>query len=166
MPQIPDIPAPDPNDPEGMAWIFSAGICDPRPGGYPQKIYPNQQWALKQSWVPTSKMFWDLGLRWHPELQKKWLKGGGQFALAEIVDEKPEEQPFDEMVKEFAEAQFRQMKAEIDDIMANGSEFQKKQLKQRYKMMAQSSADVAQTIEEMLANLPDEENLDKKGRKG
>ncbi|WP_099021265.1 hypothetical protein [Mycolicibacterium palauense] len=42
-----------------------------------------------QSWEPTSELYWDLGIRWHPELATKWAVGGGQFQPAEIVDEKP-----------------------------------------------------------------------------
>jgi hypothetical protein len=47
--------------------------------------------AIIQSWGPTSELWWSLGLRWHPELATKWLKGGGQFQVADIVDEPPEE---------------------------------------------------------------------------
>ena len=160
--RIPGIPEPNPTTPEGMAWVFAAGVCDPRPGGYPKKMYPNQQWALKQSWEPTSKMFWDLGLRWHPELQTKWLKGGGQFALAEIVDEPPDEPTMNELVEQFAEDQFRQMKAEIDSVMKDGTPEQKERLRQRYMQAAASSKNVADMIEEAIKNLPDDQNSDKR----
>lgn len=152
---------PDPNHPEGMAWVFAAGICDPRPGGYPKKVHPNQQWALKQSWEPTSRMFWDLGLRYHPELATKWIEGGGQFALGNIVDKPPEEPDMKDLIDEFSEDQFAAMKAEIDRVMDTGTPWQKKRLMQRFRMAATQSAQVADMIESQIANLPDEENMDK-----
>jgi hypothetical protein len=76
---------PDPKAPKGMAFILGVGMVDPRPGNN-----PNQPMAIVQSWEPTSELWWDLGLRWHPELATKWAVGGGQFAVAEIVAEKPD----------------------------------------------------------------------------
>jgi hypothetical protein len=46
--------------------------------------------ALTQSWEPTSELWWDLGLRWHPELAKKWVVGGGQFTIGKVVTKQPE----------------------------------------------------------------------------
>jgi hypothetical protein len=161
--RIPGIHEPDPNHPEGMAWVFAAGVCDPRPGGYPKKIHPNQQWALKQSWEPTSKMFWDLGLRWHPELATKWLAGGGQFSIAEIVDKPPDEPTFEELANEMAQEQFAAMKAEIDNIMENGTPYQKERLRQRFRAAATQSAQIAEMLESQIKDLPDEKNLDKEG---
>lgn len=82
-----NIHAPDPKSPKGMAWVLGAGMVDPRPGNP-----PNQVMAIVQSWEPTSELWWDLGLRWHPELATKWVVPGtgGQFSVAEITDEKPE----------------------------------------------------------------------------
>lgn len=80
-----NIHAPDPDHPKGMAWVFGAGMVDPRPGDR-----PNQPMALTQSWEPTSELWWDLGLRYHPELAKKWLVGGGQFTVGNIVTKAPE----------------------------------------------------------------------------
>ena len=162
--RIPGIHEPDPNHPEGMAWVFAAGVCDPRPGGYPKKAHPNQQWAIKQSWEPTSRMFWDLGLRWHPELATKWLKGGGQFQLAEIVDKPPNEPSLQELVEEFAEDQFQQMKDEIDRILKNGTPYQKKRLRERFRASMQMNEQLAAMIEDQVGDLPDEENLDKKDK--
>lgn len=79
------ISAPDPNSPKGMSWVLGCGMVDPRPGNH-----PNQLMAIVQSWEPTSELWWDLGLRWHPELATKWAVGGGQFCTAEILDEKPD----------------------------------------------------------------------------
>ena len=65
---------------------MSAGFVDPRAG----KTWADREpMALTQSWEPTSELWWELGLRWHPELATKWLTGGGQFQVAKIVDEKP-----------------------------------------------------------------------------
>jgi hypothetical protein len=152
---------PDPNHPEGMAWVFAAGVCDPRPGGYPKSLYPNQQWALKQSWEPTSRMFWDLGLRYHPELATKWLEGGGQFQLAEIVDKPPIEPNLQELVEDFAEDQFGQMKAEIERILKDGTPQQKKRLRQRFRAAMQMNEQLSHMIEDQVTDLPDDENLDK-----
>lgn len=80
------IGAPDPQSPNGMAWIMGVGMVDSRPGNR-----PNQVMAIVQSWEPTSELWWDLGLRWHPDLATKWAVGGGQFQVAEIVTEKPEQ---------------------------------------------------------------------------
>lgn len=79
------IDPPDPDSPKGMSWVMGVGMVDPRPGNH-----PNQPMAIVQSWEPTSKLWWDLGLRWHPELATKWAVGGGQFSVAEVVSEKPE----------------------------------------------------------------------------
>jgi len=80
-----NVQAPDPNSPKGMAWVLGVGMVDPRPGNN-----PNQPMAIVQSWEPTSELWWDLGLRWHPELATKWAVGGGQFQVAEILSEKPD----------------------------------------------------------------------------
>lgn len=77
---------PDPEHPKGMGWLMGVGFVDPRPGNH-----PNQPMALTQSWEPTSELWWELGMRWHPELATKWAVGGGQFEVAEIRSEKPED---------------------------------------------------------------------------
>ncbi|QNJ56837.1 minor tail protein [Mycobacterium phage Reindeer] len=78
---------PDPNHPKGMAWVLGVGMVDPRPSAPTDR----QPMAITQSWEPTSEIWWALGLRWHPELATKWARGGGQFEVAELLDEKPEE---------------------------------------------------------------------------
>ena len=80
-----NVHAPDPKSPRGMAWVLGVGMVDPRPGNN-----PNQPMAIVQSWEPTSELWWDLGLRWHPELATKWAVGGGQFQVAQIASEKPD----------------------------------------------------------------------------
>jgi len=88
---------PDPSNPKGMAFIMGAGFVDPRAG----KTWADREpMALVQSWEPTSELWWELGLRWHPELATKWLKGGGQFQVAEIVSEKPEERTLEQDAEE------------------------------------------------------------------
>lgn len=87
MPPLTCPPA-DPNRPDGMGWVLGAGMCDPRVG---KTLQDRQPMAIIQSWAATSELWWKLGLRWHPELATKWLKGGGQFQVAEVVDEPPEE---------------------------------------------------------------------------
>lgn len=81
-----NVHAPDPEHPKGMAWVLGVGMIDPRKGNKPR-----QPMALIQSWEPTSELWWDLGLRWHPELATKWAKGGGQFMVADVIEQKPTE---------------------------------------------------------------------------
>ena len=91
---------PDPDNPKGMAFIMGAGFVDPRNG---KTVDDREPMALVQSWEPTSELWWDLGLRWHPELAKKWLKGGGQFSVAQIVSTKPETATFEQSAEEVLE---------------------------------------------------------------
>lgn len=91
---------PDPNSPKGMAFILGAGFVDPRAG----KTWADREpMALIQSWEPTSELWWELGLRWHPELATKWLSGGGQFRVADIVTEKPEERTLEQDAEDVLE---------------------------------------------------------------
>lgn len=98
-------PPPDPNSPEGMAFIMGAGMCDPRPG---KTLNDRQPMAIIQSWAPTSRLWWDLGLRWHPELATKWLRGGGQFQVAEVVDEPPEDFTLEDGIDQVLEIMARE----------------------------------------------------------
>lgn len=76
---------------------MGAGFVDPRAG----KTWADREpMALIQSWEPTSELWWDLGLRWHPELATKWLTGGGQFQVADIVTEKPVERDLEDEAEE------------------------------------------------------------------
>lgn len=79
---------------------MGAGFVDPRAG----KTWADREpMALIQSWEPTSELWWDLGLRWHPELATKWLEGGGQFQVARIVDQKPQERSLEDDAEEVLE---------------------------------------------------------------
>lgn len=118
-------PPPDPNKPEGMGFILGAGMCDPRAG---KTLMDRQPMAIIQSWAATSEMWWQLGLRWHPELATKWLKGGGQFQVAQIVDEAPEEETLEkgaEQVLEFLAKEKPEFVETVKRIRDSGSEEQK-----------------------------------------
>lgn len=79
------IPPPDPNSPEGLSFIFSAGMIDPRSAMQGQRM----PMMLVQGWPLQSRLYWELGIRYHPELATKHLKGGGQFSVADIIDGPP-----------------------------------------------------------------------------
>lgn len=91
---------PDPLSPKGMAFVMGAGFVDPRAG---KTMADREPIALVQSWEPTSELWWELGLRWHPELATKWLKGGGQFQVAELVDAPPVEPTLEQDAEEVLE---------------------------------------------------------------
>lgn len=147
--EIIGLPVPDENKPEGMAFILGAGVVDPRKGGYPDKLHPNQQWALIQSWAPTSKLWWDLGLRWHPELATKWLKGGGQFGLSEICNEPPPAPPtIEEVAQEFVDDQFPNMMKEVERIRDHGTEVEKAQLRKQLETSQAQITAMAQNLEQ------------------
>lgn len=86
MPSPVKVPRPDPDNPEGLAFLMSVGMIDPRAG---KTIADRQPMMLIQGWAAQSRIFWDLGIRYHPELATKHLKGGGQFMVADIVDGPP-----------------------------------------------------------------------------
>jgi hypothetical protein len=159
---IPGIHPPDPKDPRGMAWAFAAGFVDPRPGGYPKNTYPNQVLALKESWEPTSQMFWDLGFRYHPELATKWIEGGGQFTCARIVDEPPVEQSIQELAEEMAKDQYEQMVAEVERVKEHGSPFEKKRLLQRFQQAGEQAQQMAQMLESAVDNEIEVQRAEKK----
>lgn len=81
------VPPPNPDTPEGMAFILSAGGVDPRMGKTLE--HDRMPLVLIQAWEAQSKLWWDLGLRYHPELASKHLEGGGQFTVAKIIDGPP-----------------------------------------------------------------------------
>lgn len=60
------------DDPEEMfAWMFAAGIPDPRQ--QEGRIYPHQPLVPPNCFPALSRMLYDMGARFHPELQTKWV---------------------------------------------------------------------------------------------
>ena len=110
---------PDPDHPKGMAFIMGAGFVDPRNG---KSFQDREPIALIQAWEPTSELWWDLGLRWHPELATKWIKGGGQFVVGDIVNERPVEPSLEESAEELLEF-LGSEKPEFADEWINGGYF-------------------------------------------
>ena len=50
----------------------------------------------------VSKLLWNFGFRWHPELQTRWIEGAAGLATtANLVDQPPQNDPFDEMAEDF-----------------------------------------------------------------
>lgn len=114
-----------PEHPKGMAWAMAAGFPDPR-----GDTYPNQQLVLVQGWDAWSEQLWSLGFRWHPDLQTKWVTGGGQFAPGTLTDEKPPvaatlEEQADEVLDMIAEEKPEFVKA-LRMLRAEGTEAEKK----------------------------------------
>lgn len=54
---------------EMFAWIFSAGVPDPR-----GEQYPFQPMIPAPCFAAFSKLLYDFGCRFHPELQTLWVK--------------------------------------------------------------------------------------------
>lgn len=154
--RIPGVHPPDPNDPKGMAFIFAAGFVDPRPGGYPKSLHPNQALVIKEAWEPTSRLYWDLGLRYHPELAVKWIDGGGQFQVGRIVDEPPDEPDIAELAKEMAADQYQQMVAEVERVKAHGTPYEQKRLKERFRQAGIEAMRMAEMIDAVI----EEEDVD------
>lgn len=153
--RVPGIHPPDPNDPKGMAFIFAAGFCDPRPGGYPKNLHPNQALVVKQAWEPTSKMYWDLGMRYHPELATKWVEGGGQFTIGKIVDKMPDEPDIEQLAKDMAADQFSQMLAEVERVKKHGTPYEKKRLKERFQQAGVEAMRMAEMIDSAVEEAKD-----------
>ncbi|QSM01078.1 hypothetical protein SEA_NANOSMITE_33 [Mycobacterium phage Nanosmite] len=131
MPPL-NVHAPDPNSPKGMAWVLGVGMVDPRPGNH-----PNQPMAIVQSWEPTSELWWELGLRWHPELATKWATGGGQFEVARVVTEKPDEDEISleqgaEEVLEFLAEEHPEYASMLKQIHEAGSDKERIKLVRQY----------------------------------
>ena len=141
--KVPGIHPPDPDDPKGMAFIFAAGFVDPRKGGK-----PNQMLVLKESWEPTSAMYWALGLRYHPDLATKWVDGGGQFTLGMLVDKPPDEPELQEMAEAFAKDQYRQMVDEIERVKKHGTPYEKRRLHQRFQQAGAQAMQMAEMLKE------------------
>lgn len=131
-----NIPPPNPDIPEGMAFLFSAGGVDPRIGKSLQQ--DRIPLLLTQAWPAQSKLYWDLGIRYHPELAIKHLRGGGQFGLAEIMEGPPPE-PEPELTMEQAAEKILDLVSEsnpefaqtIRNLRASGTDEQKAAALQR-----------------------------------
>lgn len=137
---------PDPNHPKGMAFIMGAGFVDPRNG---KSFQDREPMALVQSWEPTSELWWSLGLRWHPELATRWLTGGGQFAVADIVDEQPVEKTVEEgaeEVLEFIAKENPEFAETLKRIRAVGSEEEKQALLREFENNIQSIIKMAEFV--------------------
>jgi hypothetical protein len=137
---------PDPNNPRGMAFIMGAGFVDPRAG----KTWADREpMALVQSWEPTSELWWQLGLRWHPELATKWLSGGGQFQVADIVNEKPVEPSLEqdaEEVLQFIAGENPEFAETLKRVKECGSEQEKAALLKEFEQNIQSIIKMGQYI--------------------
>lgn len=137
---------PDPENPKGMAFVMGAGFVDPRNG----KTYQDREpMALVQSWEPTSELWWDLGLRWHPELATRWLVGGGQFSVASVVDKKPDEPTLEQTAEELLEfigtenPEFADM---LTRIRAAGTDAEKQSLLRELENNIKSIAKLAEYV--------------------
>lgn len=138
---------PDPNNPKGMAFIMGAGFVDPRAG----KTWADREpMALVQSWEPTSELWWELGLRWHPELATKWLSGGGQFQVADIVTEKPVEPSLEddaEEVLEFIASENPEFAQMVKRIRETGTEEERAAMLREFESNIKSIVKMSQYIQ-------------------
>ena len=80
------------DDPREMfAWMFSAGVPDPRGDGK----FPNQPMIPPTCYEALSEQLYKMGARFHPELQELWVKdqvGPEQnFVARGVTDIKPED---------------------------------------------------------------------------
>jgi hypothetical protein len=144
MPHV--VHPPDPNNPKGMAFIMGAGFVDPRNG---KTFQDREPMALIQSWEPTSELWWDLGLRWHPEFATKWLKGGGQFSVSDVVNQKPEETTLEqsaEEVLEFIGAENPQFAEMLRRIREAGTDEEKQVILRELEANVQSIAKLADYV--------------------
>lgn len=80
------------NPQEVFAWMFAAGVPDPRDKG--EGKYRNQPLIPPQCYGALSQMLWDFGCRFVPEAQTKWIKAADgplkNFSVGELTD-KPDE---------------------------------------------------------------------------
>lgn len=101
---------------EVFAWMFTAGVPDPRDGG--EGKFRNQPLIPPACFSALSKMLWDFGCRFHPDLQTKWIKPSDgafrNFEVWETVGVKPPEvMP---QVAAMAADQYPEMAAAIADM--------------------------------------------------
>lgn len=84
----------DPTNPEQVfAWMFAAGVPDPRNATQPGKNYRNQPLIPVQCFGELSKMLVEFGATFDPSKQTKWITPGTgaarNFSLWSITDTKP-----------------------------------------------------------------------------
>lgn len=140
-----NVHAPDADSPRGMAFIMGAGFVDPREG----RGGVREPMALTQSWEPTSELWWSLGLRWHPELATRWLAGGGQFAVAQIVDAPPAELTLEAGAKEVLEmigAENPEFAEMVSRISAAGTDEEKAALLKEFEANIQQIIRMAEFV--------------------
>jgi hypothetical protein len=91
----------DPNSPEQhAAWCWAAGIPDPSPSR-PMPI----PLISPQLTAGVSKMLWDFGFRFHPELQTVWVDGvAGLGMVAGLTENRPAEVDLDAAASELLAA--------------------------------------------------------------
>lgn len=80
------------DDPKEMfAWMFAAGVPDPRGNGK----FPNQPLIPPGCYPALSEMLYKMGARFHPELQELWVETPAgpmrNFQVAGTTDVKPED---------------------------------------------------------------------------
>lgn len=95
----------DPEKPEEFAaWVFAAGVPDPRNDTIQGGRFPDQPLIPPACFGAVSKRLWKLGFRHHPELQEEWVKPANNrqfrnFTVWDVVDKMPEAAEF--IVEEF-----------------------------------------------------------------
>lgn len=100
----------DLSKPEEMfAWIFAAGVPDPR-----GENYPNQPLIPPPCWPAFSKMLYEFGCRFDPELQQRWVSPArgplGPFTAAGSTDVKPDD------IADFVADQFPQVAERVRNV--------------------------------------------------
>lgn len=106
---------------EVFAWMFSAGVPDPRDKG--EGKYRNQPIIPPQCWPALSQMLWDFGCRFHADKQTKWIKPPTgplrNFSIGELTSDP------DELVAQaaaMAADQFPEIAAEIAQVQPGDHE--------------------------------------------
>lgn len=84
----------DPTNPEqAFAWMFAAGVPDPRNATQPGKNFRNQPLIPPQCFGALSKMLWDFGARPDATKQAAWIvpaSGAARnFSTWTVTDTKP-----------------------------------------------------------------------------
>lgn len=85
----------DPDKPEeAFAWMFAAGVPDPRTSAQPDKKFRNQPLIPPPCFSALSKLLWDFGCRFDPDKQTKWIAPGkgptSNFMVWDTTDKRPD----------------------------------------------------------------------------